>query len=413
MTAPLRICLDARTIDGAAGGVQQVVVGLASALSKLDDDAEEYLFWTYRDADEWLQPYIAGPCRLLPGARAPQAATGRRLTKQFAKPFSFAGRFLPIPPPPISDGTIEAARIDIMHFTLQKAFLTDVPSIYQPHDLQHIHLPQLFTPRGWRERDASYRAFCRQARMVVAMSRWGKRDLVANFGLPDDKVQIVPWAAAGSESQSPADDDLVATRAKHDLPAAFLFYPAQTWPHKNHLGLLDALALLRDRDGLKLPLVCSGRRNEWYPHIEKHARKLHLGDQVQFLDFVSPLELQCLYRLCRALIFPSKFEGWGLPLTEAFAAGVPVACSSVALLPALAGDAALLFDPNSADEIAAAMSRLWNDETLGNELARRGQENVARFSWDKTARLFRAHYRRIANRATDADRALLAQPPLV
>jgi glycosyltransferase involved in cell wall biosynthesis len=159
---------------------------------------------------------------------------------------------------------------------------------------------------------------------------------------------------------------------------------------------------------LTVPLVCSGRLNEFIPIIKRHMKRLNLSRQVHFLGFVSPLELQCLYRLSSALVFPSKFEGWGMPITEAFLAGLPVACSNVTVLPELVGDAALLFNPDSPIEIADAIRRLWIDPALRETLIARGKLKAKSYSWDRTARVFRAHYRRIAGRAlTDDDRALL------
>jgi hypothetical protein len=149
-----------------------------------------------------------------------------------------------------SDGTIERAKVDVMHFTKPGAFLTDIPSIYQPHDLQHLHLPQFFTPWHGMDRELRYRAFCHQARMVVAMSPWGKRDLVQHYALPPEKVSVIPWGPATAAYPSPASSDLETARDKFGLPGEFVFYPAVTWQHKNHLTLLSALASARAKSAV-------------------------------------------------------------------------------------------------------------------------------------------------------------------
>ncbi len=394
-------------VDGALGGVQQFVMGLASGLSQLGDGDEEYLFLTYADADDWIRPYSQEPCRVLRGSLAPRSPRWKQWLRR-QRWSSLAGRrTINLPK---SDGTIEQAGVNIMHFTTQSGFLTNVPSIYHPWDLQHVHLPELFSSRVRLGREMAYRTFCAQARMVAVASAWGKRDLIQHYGLPADKVYVVPGAPVLSAYPTPSPDDLMAARRKFALPDAFVFYPAQTWAHKNHIGLLEALAILRDQHGLSVPLVSSGRLNEFFPKIEQRTRELQLSEQVRFLGFVSPLELQCLYRLCRCLVFPSQFEGWGMPLLEAFQAGVPVACANVTMLPELVGDAALLFDPNRPAQMAEAILALWKDEWLRQTLVERGRQNVARFSWDRTARLFRAHYRRIAGRGvTEEDRVLLCE----
>ncbi len=420
METPLRVCIDTRLVSGGPGGVEQTVIGLASGLSKLTDGDEEYLFLTYADADDWIRPYVQGPCRLLEGPAAPRQQrwkqrlgstlpilrqswhTLRPLLARWSMSLNLSNSI------PRSDGRIERALIDVMHFTTQGAFLTDVPSIYSPHDLQHLHFPQFFTPWERMYRELTYRAFCAQARMVVAMSSWGKRDLIEHYGLLPEKIAVVPWAPVLSAYTRVCHYDFTLLRKKFNLPEAFIFYPAQTYPHKNHLVLLDALALLHDKFGLTVPLVSSGRLNNFFPTIKKRVRELRLTDQVRFLDFVSPAELQCLYILCRCVVFPTKFEGFGMPLVEAFLAGAPIASSNFPVLAEQAGDAALLFEPDK----PKAILRLWTDESLRKTLIERGQKRVARFSWERTARIFRAHYRRLANRRlSDEDQVLVQARP--
>jgi glycosyltransferase involved in cell wall biosynthesis len=277
-----------------------------------------------------------------------------------------------------------------------------------------VHLPQFFPPRERVKRDVMLRSFCKQARVVSVTSSWVKRDLMRQYGLPDEKVAVVPLTGALGAYPTPSDDDIVAARRKFNLPEAFAFYPAQTWPHKNHAALLEALAVLRDRHGVVVPLVSSGHQNEYFATLQKRVAELRLAEQVRFVGFVSPLELQCLYRVCRCVVIPTLFEAASGPLNEAFMAGAAAACSNVTSLPEQAGESALVFDPNKADEIAAAILRLWHDETLRRTLIERGRANVARFTWDRTARHLRAWYRRLGGRPlTDQDRAMLEAAPLI
>ncbi len=401
-TAPLRVCLDARLVSGAWGGVEQFVIGLASGLSKLLDGDEEYLFLAYSGAHEWLDPYISGPCRIL--EVAPPSPMGRRFRSVAKSLFPFLVSIrdrvsvlpgLGPPGPRWSEGTVEAAGVDIMHFTNQKAFLTNVASIYHPWDLQHLHYPRYFSVRDRLARETSYRAFCGRAEMVAVASEWTRRDLMEHYGLPGHKVQVIPVPPVLAAYPDPSHEDVAAVKRGFRLPEEFVFYPAQTWRHKNHIALLDALALLRTRFG-DVHLVSSGTLNDFYPEIARRAEELGLAGQVHFLGFVSPLELQCLYRSCRCVVFPSLFEGWGMPVSEAFLAGVPVACSNVTSLPEQAGDAALLFDPRRPEEIADAIYRLLTDEPLRRDLVERGKKRAAGLTWERTARILRAHYRRIA-----------------
>jgi glycosyltransferase involved in cell wall biosynthesis len=259
-----------------------------------------------------------------------------------------------------------------------------------------------------------YRAYCRQARTVVVAARWTQRDVIAQYGLPAEKVHVVTPAPHTAPYVEPTSAELDTTRRKLGLPETFVLYPAQTFPHKNHLALLEAIARLRDRHGLNVPLVCSGRKNDFYSQIERRIRALHLESQVFFPGFVSPLELQCLYRMTRAVVIPTLFEAASGPLWEAFLAERPAACSNVTSLPEQAGGAAIVFDPGDINAIADAVRRLWTDESLRETLVARGRQSVARFTWDSTARHFRALYRKVSGRGlTDVDREILSAPPLL
>jgi glycosyltransferase involved in cell wall biosynthesis len=312
-----------------------------------------------------------------------------------------------------SDGTVERAGVDVMHFPIQDAFVVDRPSIYQPHDLLHLHFPEFFSRWERERRERVYRTHCERAEMVVAMTSWGKRDLMEHYGLPGEKVHVVPWGSVLWEYPEPSPPDLNRLRARLSLPERFLLYPAQTWPHKNHEGLLEALALIKGREQLAIPLVCPGRKTRDFGRISERVRGLGLEATTRFPGFISPVELRGLYVLATALVFPSRFEGWGLPVCEAFSASLPVASSSATSLPDLIGEAALLFDPDDPEQIAECVLRLWRDPVLRQTLSERGRERGALFSFDRTARLFRAHYRRLGHRpANEEDRILLASPPL-
>jgi glycosyltransferase involved in cell wall biosynthesis len=169
------------------------------------------------------------------------------------------------------------------------------------------------------------------------------------------------------------------------------------------LNLLRAIELLVRNDGLDIHLVCSGGKSDFFQLIEQEMDRLGIARRVHFLGFVTPLELQGLYRLSRLMVFPSKFEGWGLPISEAFLAGVPVASSNVTCLPEQAQDAAVLFDPDDYVDIASAIKQLWTNEPLRRDLTERGRDYASRLTWDRTARVFRALYRQLAGRSGSAE----------
>lgn len=413
--------LDARIPDGLFGGVQQWVIGLATSFSSLGPSDDEYLFLVEPGREAWLTPFVSGACRIVPTAAAEHRPSLRSTLRSHVAEIPAARSawrrlvaLRPKPPRlPISDGTVERLQADVVHFTFQGGFITDVPSLYQPWDLQHLHLPEFFSPQEFAHRELTYRALCAQAATVITATNWVKRDVIAQYGVPAGRIAVVNVPPVTGAYPTPTPDEMEAIRQRLGLPDEFLYYPAQTWPHKNHARLLRALGRLRN-DGLRVPLVCSGHRNEHHRTVVRAAREAGIEDDVRFLGFVSPPDVEALYASARALVFPSLYEGWGLPIVEAFRVGLPVACSTATSLPELVGDAGIIFDPYDEQAIASAIRLLWIDDVLAGRLADLGRMRVEHFSWDQTALTLRAHYRRIAGRPIDDhDRQIMAVKPLV
>jgi glycosyltransferase involved in cell wall biosynthesis len=225
-----------------------------------------------------------------------------------------------------------------------------------------------------------------------------------------DKVQVIPWAPATQVYPAPSESMLASVQEKYQLQIPFAYYPAMTWEHKNHLRLLEALAYLRDREGLIVRLVCTGKRYpDFWPRVEERLQALKLNDQVQFLGLVRPNDLRAIYRLSQFVVFPSLFEGGAVPMFESWLEATPLACSKATMLPEQAGDAALLFEPHSIPAIADAIGRMATDANLRAELVRKGQQRLQGFSWERTAKAYRAIYRRAAGRPlTEEDRWILS-----
>ncbi len=402
----LRVCIDARIPPESAGGVAQVVLGLAAGLASLSDGVEEYRFLASGAMAELLAPVVGRENLLTPRPGPPWSALRRGLSQTSAgiwawKHAPYLGQVLHRLP--VSDGAVEGAEIDVVHFCSQAAFLTKIPSIYHPHDLQHVHLPEFFSRSVRARREHQYGAFCRAAKMVAVASNWVRHDVIEHYVLSPEKVWVVPLAPPVETYPVPSSSDLARARVQYELPNRFVLYPAQTWPHKNHLRLLEAIAWLREAHGLSIPLVCTGHRNEFYATIRRRVRELRIEPLVHFVGFVSSLSLQSLYRLARATIVPTLFEAGSFPVAEAFHSGCAVACSNVTSLPEQAGEAALLFDPRNSKEIGEAIRRLWTDDVLRSQLIERGRRRIESLTWERSARMFRAHYRRLGGVALPED----------
>ncbi len=281
---------------------------------------------------------------------------------------------------------------------------TTVRSIYNPHDLQHRHFPDFFSKAELLWRESHYGAACRAANTIAVASEWVKQDIVAKLAVESSKVQVIPDTIP-TETYSGATP---LPKELEWLPTDYMFFPAQTWPHKNHLRLLDAMALNRDEYGLTTPLVCTGRKNDHWPHIERRIKHLHLQPLVHHIGYVEPEALRLLYSRALFMVMPTLHESVSYPVFEAFASGVPVACSSVTSLPEQCGEAAILFDPLDTEEMAGAMRLLATDANLRAKLASAGTRRAAHFSVERTARAYRALYRRVAGLSLTAeDRELL------
>jgi glycosyltransferase involved in cell wall biosynthesis len=280
--------------------------------------------------------------------------------------------------------------------------------IYNPHDLQHVHYPQFFTSSTIAWREVTYSAGCRLAHTIAVAARCVKQDIVHHYGVDPRKIQIVPWSAPTQAHPEPTTDILKDVRRKYRLEKCFALYPAMTWPHKNHLRLLEALALCRGRTRQEIHLVCTGHQNHFWSQIQDRILALGLQDQVKFLGLVPPSDLRALFRLAQFVVIPTLFEGACLPLFEAWQDDAAVTCSSVAPLSEVAGDAALFLDPQRVESMADALARMARDPQLREALRQRGARRLKEFSWRRCAKTYRAVYRRAAGMAlTEEDRWLL------
>lgn len=255
-------------------------------------------------------------------------------------------------------------------------------------DIQHEYCPQFFTPEELAERRRLYTDSIRRADHICAISEFTRQTLIERLGTPPDRVTTTypaPDPLFHPQNAHLRDDSHVC--AKYGLPGGeYLLFPANTWPHKNHHGALAALRILREQYHQDPLLVCTGSAKGAQPELLKAIHDLGLDGRVRFLGYCPTPDMPGLYRNAAALVFPSFFEGFGIPLLEAMWCDCPIVCSNVTSLPELAGDAALLVDPHSPEELAAALARVLGDRTLRNRLTAAGRHQVTRFSWPRFTR---------------------------
>lgn len=249
------------------------------------------------------------------------------------------------------------------------SYLIPVPSLVSIHDLMHRYerrFPEVAAKYWTRERH--YSNMCRWVTGALVDSQLGKSHVVESYGLAPKKVHVLPFIAPGYMSSA---KPLEASVNHHALPSKYLFYPAQFWEHKNHKGLIHAVASLKERIP-DLHIVFVGSEKNGYQSTRDLVSSLNLTDRVQFLGYVRNEYMPELYRHARALVMPTFFGPTNIPPLEAIAVGCPVAVSDIYGMREQLGSAALFFDPSSIDQIASAIERLWNDDELCRELSKRG-----------------------------------------
>ncbi|MEA2492467.1 MAG: hypothetical protein QOJ29_378 [Thermoleophilaceae bacterium] len=231
----------------------------------------------------------------------------------------------------------------------------------------------------------------KRATRVIAVSQSTGDDLQRLMNVAADRIDVVPNGVGTPPAVMPLPGSVL--RANHSLgQREFILCTSAKRPHKNLLRLLDALASIPPE---RRPVaVLTGYPTEHESELRERARTLGIEDDVRILGWVDQGELEALYRAATCLVFPSLYEGFGLPVLEAMARGLPVACSDRSSLPEVAGDAALLFDPEDTSAIAAAIERLLSDPAERERLVARGREQAARFSWQACARGTLASYER-------------------
>lgn len=273
-------------------------------------------------------------------------------------------------------------------FTAPTYFDPAVPTVCTIYDLQYKTYPEFFSPEDVASRDHAFTQACRHAAALSAISEYAKASAVRHGGIGSDAIQTIHLRMASRMSEGQANGQMVLDRLSLTTQG-YLIYPANFWQHKNHEMLLTAFGMAYGSGLLAtdIKLVCTGAPSERQTYLRAAANLMGLGDHVLFPGFLSNDELGTLLSQAGGMIFPSLYEGFGLPVIEAMAMGVPVACSNLTSLPEVAGDAAILFDPRVPEQIAQAMATLLADSNRHGQLIAAGLDRAAEFSdTDRMAR---------------------------
>jgi glycosyltransferase involved in cell wall biosynthesis len=264
--------------------------------------------------------------------------------------------------------------LDVVHYPLTvPSPRVQAPTVVTLHDVQHRDLPEFFGPARRSFRRLAYDRAARSAAAVIVTSEFVSKRAQDALGLGSDRIHVVPHAI----------DHRVFRPGTHEEREPIVLYPARGWPHKNHARLFQAFATLREtRPQLRLVLTGGGLE-----------RLDPLPEGVENLGEVPATQLASLYRRAACLVYPSLYEGFGIPPLEAMACGCPVAASNAGAIPEVCGDAAVFFDPTDVEAMAAAML---DADSRREELRELGLARAASYTWDETARKHEDVYRAAA-----------------
>lgn len=288
---------------------------------------------------------------------------------------------------------IQALGLDILHFplqTIQPYLITlDVKKIISIMDIQQEYYPEFFDKTDLDNRREAYRKSCDAATLIISISDFTKNSLVEKFDINPSKIKTVHLNF---------DESLLSGGKSHQpVSGKYFYYPAASWPHKNHLKLLRAFKTVQ-KEYPDYKLVLTGISKQKANEVQDYIQNNFKSGSVEQLGYVDRSVLAGLYKHAFALVFPSLFEGFGIPVVDAMVCKCPVICADTTSLPEIAGKAALYCDPKSPTDIASKMTKLIEDESLRNKLVRFGEKQAQKFTrykmvantlrvYDKVARM--------------------------
>jgi glycosyltransferase involved in cell wall biosynthesis len=275
--------------------------------------------------------------------------------------------------------------------------LVPCPSVVTIHDCIHLMFPQYLPNRlALRYARASIAGAARRATRVLTVSESSKKDILRFVDVKPDKIDVIYNAYDERFIAEPREEDVVRVRERYQLHDEFVLYAGGVKPHKNLERLIQAFALVRKMGLDHLKLVLIGDDISRYASLRRAVHRHQLHQFVRFLGYMPEETLAVMYRLAGVFVFPSLYEGFGLPPLEAMASGTPVVTSNVSSLPEVAGDAAVLVDPYDPQAIADGIYRVLTDEQLRRGLRERGAARARQFSWETSVGRIRQIYQEVA-----------------
>ncbi len=356
----MRFAVDAHAIGRHLTGNEVYVRSLLNAFGAHDQDCE---FVAYV-SEESARPSIPSSIPVRPISANPFVRLGFELARR-----------------------VREDNPDLLHVQYTAPLGCPVPVVVSVHDVSFLEHPEYFPWARARQLQWTVRRTVHSAAKVLTGSEFSKKSILKVYGdLDEEKVVVVPNAAASEFRPLSREAAAATVRERFQIPTPFLLSVGDLQPRKNQIGLIQAFArLVRAYPQLKHRLVLAGKETWFADRVREAARESGVADRIQFFGFVSDEDLLQLYNACELFVFPSFYEGFGLPALEAMACGRAVVCANTTALPEVVDGAAIVFDPYVVDEMVRALADLLLDSELRSRMERLGLQRAAHFSWQKTA----------------------------
>ena len=372
----MHIGIDAHAIGAQQGGNETYIRNLIKTLAEADGENRYTLYFAEPQAAEAWRDGFASQYR------------------------NFSIRLLPKPTPIVRVPVYLAYElrrrpVDVLHVQYTAPPFCPAPVVVTIHDLAFEHLPETFTRRGSFQLKLTVRRTARRAARIATVSEYSRQDLLRTYDLPPEKVVVTYNGIEAHFTPRPSSpNEAAAVSARFGIARDYILAVGSLQPRKNLVRLIRAYAKLRgERPDFPHQLVVVGRKLWLADSVFDEVKRQRWSEDVILTGYVADEDLPALYRQASAFVYPSLFEGFGLPPLEAMACGTPVVTSDTSSLPEVTGDAALLIDPQRDDQIAGALLQIVNDPSLRSRLRAAGLEQAKRFTWreaaEKTLQLYR------------------------
>jgi glycosyltransferase involved in cell wall biosynthesis len=369
----LRIAIDAHSVGTGLGGNESYATNLIEALAEIDQANRYTLYVTRREAVErfsnrWPNFSVRSTLPHTPLIRIPLTLSAE----------------------------LRRNPVDVLHVQFTAPPFSPCPVVVSIHDLSFEHLPETFKWRSRKQLRITVRRSAREASQVIALSEYARKDIMATYHVNPEKISAIPLAAPAHFRPVWNEEELQRVRQTYGIEGEYILSVGTIQPRKNLSRLVAAYSRLRwAKPEVKLPkLVLAGKCAWLYDETLRTIKELKISDSVILTGYVPETDLPALYSGARCFIYPSYFEGFGLPPLEAMQCGAPVIVGDRTSLPEVVGDAGLLVDPFDVESLAKAMETLISDSSLREELSVKGLARAKLFDWRETARQTLAVYKK-------------------